>query len=104
MKQKHQTMERLENALCSDFSNVVKSLKSKSLLLRDFTWMKPSEINLVLTCSERFTLNGVTEIVVYQELNNLKRKKAAAIDDLPPGLLKDAAYVLASNTHVQPII
>ena len=91
----------IANALCSYYSNAANSLKSKSLLLRDFTWNKPSDYNLGPTCSEKFTLNGVSEIDVYQELDNLKRKKAAGIDNLPPGLLKDAAYVLAKPlTHL----
>ena len=54
----------IANALCSYFSNVANSLKSKSLLLRDFTWNKPIKYNLVPTCSEKFTLNGVSEIDV----------------------------------------
>ena len=46
------------------------------------------------TCSEKFTLNEVSEIDVYQELSNLRRKKAAGLDNFSPRLLKYAAYVL----------
>ena len=63
--------------------------------------MKPSENNLVPPCSEKFTLYEVCEADVYKELNNLKRKKATELDNLPPGLLKDAPFILAKPlTHV----
>ena len=33
--------------------------------------------------------------MVYKELRRLKRKKASGIDELPPGILKDSAAVIA---------
>ena len=91
----------IANTLYSYSSNVANLLKSKSFLLRDFTWMKPSENNLVPPCSEKFTLIEVSEADVYKELNSLKRKKATGLDNLPPGLLKDAASSLAKPlTHM----
>ena len=57
----------IANTLCSYFSNVANLLKSKSFLLRDFTWMKPSENNLVPPCSEKFTLSEVSEADVYKK-------------------------------------
>ncbi len=84
----------IANTLCSYYSNVANLLKSKSFLLRGFTWMKPSENNLVPPCSEKFTLNEVSKADVYKELNKLKRKKATGLDNLPLGLLKHAASIL----------
>ena len=68
--------------------------------MRDFTWMKPSENNLVPPCSEKIILNEVCEADVYKELNNLKRKKETGLDNLPPGLRKDASILAKPLTHV----
>ena len=91
----------IANTLCNYFPGVANLLKSKSFLLRDFTWMKPSKHNFVTPCPVKFTLNEVCQADVYKELSNLKRKKATGLDNLPPGLLKDVAPVLAKPlTHV----
>eukprot|EP00794_Sanderia_malayensis_P006580 gene6580-7323_t len=88
------------NTLCSYFSNVANSLKSKSFPLRVFTWMKPTENILAPLCSEKFSLKEVSEADVYKELKNLERKKATGLDNLPPGLLKDIAPILTKPlTH-----
>ena len=44
---------------------------------------------------DRFVVNEVSEAAVHKKLTNLKRKKATGIDNLPPGMLKDAAPILA---------
>ena len=101
MDQKASDNGTIANTLCSYFSNVANLLKSKSFLLRDFTWMNPGETPLVPSCSEKFTLNKVKEADVYKELDNLKHKKATVLDNLPFGLLKDAVSALSKPlTHV----
>ena len=44
---------------------------------------------------EKFLFRAVKEEEILTELKNLKRKKATGLDNLPPGLLKDAAGVIA---------
>ena len=44
---------------------------------------------------DRFVVKEVSEAAVHKELTNLKRKKATDIDNLPPGMLKDTAPILA---------
>ena len=44
---------------------------------------------------EKFLFRSVKEEEILTELKNLKRKKATGLDNLPTGLLKDAAGVIA---------
>ena len=44
---------------------------------------------------EKFLFRSLKEEEILTELKNLKRKKATGLDNLPPGLLKDAAGVIA---------
>ena len=48
-----------------------------------------------LCIKEKFLFRTVKEEEILTELKNLKRKKATGLDNLPPGLLKDAARVIA---------
>ena len=51
--------------------------------------------------TKSFNFSYVSRIFVERELKSLKRRKAAGCDDLPPGILKDAAYALSSPlTHL----
>ena len=43
----------------------------------------------------RFVVKEVSQAAVQKELTKLKRNKATGIDKLPPGMLKDAAPILA---------
>ena len=43
----------------------------------------------------RFVVKEVSQAAVHKELTKLKRKKATGIDNLPPGMLKNAAPILA---------
>jgi len=75
---------------------VARNLKSKLILLRDFVWRNPAAENLPNRVTEsQFTFKAVKELEILKELKNLKRKKASGLDNFPPGLLKDAALVLA---------
>ena len=53
------------------------------------------------TPTKNFNFSYVSRIFVERELKSLKRRKAAGCDDIPPGILKDAAYALSSPlTHL----
>ena len=86
------------NSLCNFFSNVAHSLKSKAFKLRDFKWEMPK----VQTSNfHSFHFAYVSRIFVERELKKLQRRKAAGIDNIPPGLLKDAAHPVSGPlTHI----
>ena len=53
------------------------------------------------TPTKKFNFSYVSRISLERELKSLKRRKAAGCDDLPPGILKEAAYALSSPlTHL----
>ena len=86
--------QEIAESFCNFFANVAKILKSKSILLRDFVWMRPTWEN-TMSQKDRFVVKEVSQAAVHKELTKLKRKKATGIDNLPPGMLKDAAPILA---------
>ena len=75
----------IAESFCDYFTNVAIKLKKKSFLLRDLVWSNPNGM----------TLPQVKEKFLFRSVKNLKRKKATGLDNLPPGLLKDAAGVIA---------
>ena len=84
----------IAESFCDYFTNVAINLKKKSFLLRDVVWKNPSEIRLPQV-KEKLLFRAEKEEEILTELKNLKRKKATGLDNLPPGLLKDAAGVIA---------
>ena len=53
----------IANSFCEYFSTVARNLKSKSILLRDFVWSKPSEDNLPNQVAEsQFTFKAVKQL------------------------------------------
>eukprot|EP00794_Sanderia_malayensis_P015479 gene15479-17059_t len=86
--------QAIAESFCKLFANIAKTLKCKYILLRDFAWMRPTWDNTV-PHKDRFVVKEVSEAAVHKELANLKRMKAAGIDNLPPGMLIDAAPILA---------
>jgi len=87
----------IANSFCKYFSSIARCLKRKSILLCDFVWSKPAEENLPKQFMEsQFTFKAAKESDILKELKNLKQKKASGLDNFPPGLLKDAAYVLTT--------
>ena len=83
----------ISNAFCSYFSNVVSHLKAKSFTLRNCTWIR--QLAEPLRTCHRFKFGLITEESVYKELRNLKSKKSAGLDEIPPSVLKDAANILS---------
>ena len=82
----------IANGFCEYFSTFARNLKSRSILLREFTWSKPSEGNLPNQVTEsQCTFQTAKESYILKEL----RKKASELDNFPSGLLKVAAQVLA---------
>ena len=56
---------------------------------------KPGVAGIVRNEGVSFIFKHVIEKEVNVELKNLKRKKAQGLDDFPPGMLKDAASLIA---------
>ena len=86
--------QEIAESFCKFFANVAKILKSKSILLRDFVWMRPTCKN-TMSQKGRLVVKEVSQIAVHNELAKLKRKKATGIDNLNPGMLKHAAPIPA---------
>ena len=83
----------ISNGFCSFFMNIVASLKQKSILLKNFAWQFPASITK--KTESVFKFQFVTNMDVEKIIKSIKRSKATGIDDLPPGLIKDAADVLS---------
>lgn len=81
------------NAFCSFFSTVAYTVKKAAQPLKDFVWGNPKQPDR--ENKTVFVFNYVTKIFVEKQLKNLKKRKAAGVDQIPPGMLKDAASVLA---------
>lgn len=71
-------------------ATIVQSIKSKSWLLCDSIWRKPSDI--LFNTYKTFHLKNVSPDEVCDHLSKLKRKKATGNDDLPSALLKDSKH------------
>ena len=88
-------VKNTENAdsICTFFTNIAQNLKYETFKLRNFIWVKPPTLS---TPTKSFNFSYASRIFVERELKSLKRRKPAGCDELPPGVLKDAAYVLSS--------
>ena len=75
------------------FSGAVKKLKSLTYPLENFTWRYIR--TLPRRTNEHFTFDYISRRFVLKELKALKGQKAPGIDELPPGLLKDCADIIA---------
>ena len=85
----------IANKFCKYFSSVARKLKCGNNVIKDYVWGKPNVAGIVGTGGVNFKFKYVNEKEIYDELKNLKRKKAQGLDDFPPGLLKDAASLIA---------
>lgn len=83
----------IAQGFCDFFSTIAGVLKTKSFPLCNFVWGKP--VNSCETTSpEHFVFSSVSDDEVFRELRNLKRNKSTGLDNLPPGMLKDAATII----------
>ena len=64
-------------------------------MIKDYVWGKSNVAGIVGTGGVNFKFKYVNEKEIYDELKNLKRKKAQCLDDFLPGLLKDATSLIA---------
>ena len=78
---------------CNFFANIARSLKQKSIPLKDFTWQVPKFMRLRTTGSFKF--DYVSKVSIENQLNKLKENKTCGIDNLPTRLLKDSATVIS---------
>ena len=86
------------NSICTFFTNIAQNLIYETFKLRNFIWEKPPTLS---TPTDNFNFCYVSRIFVVRELKSLQRRKAAGCDDLPLGILKDAAYALSGPlTHL----
>jgi exonuclease III len=83
----------IASKFCSYFTNVATSLKQKTILLKDFVWSTPfvNKNNTYTT----FRFKPVTVNEIFKQLKQLQRNKAAGVDNIPPGFLKDISIHIA---------
>ena len=79
----------------SYFSEAVKKLKTLTYPLENFTWRYIRTLSK--RTKEHFTFHYISRVFVLKEFKALKRQKAPGIDELPPGLLKDCADIIAGS-------
>ena len=83
----------IADKFCLFFSNVAYKLKTKALPLKNFTWATPAPMHH--QTYNRFRFKNVTVAEVFKHLKKLSRKKASGPDNIPPGILKDMALIVA---------
>ena len=86
----------IANEFCAYFTNSAATLKAKSFQICDSIWRRfvPETIPYA---KKKFCFRAVTELEILKELKKLNRRKATGLDNLPSGLLKDAAPVIAKS-------
>eukprot|EP00794_Sanderia_malayensis_P021166 gene21166-23244_t len=85
----------IANKFCEYFSSVARKLTCSNNAIKNYVWGKPVVAGVRGNGGVNFKFKHVNEKEMYSELKNLKRKKAQGLDDFPPGLLKDAASLIA---------
>lgn len=89
----------IANAFGEFFAGTVKTLKEKAFPLCDFVWRTPASMSV--RTDLKFQFQAVSKFEVERKLKSIKRSKATGLDDLPPGLLKDTAELIAAPlTHL----
>ena len=84
---------KIASGFCNFFLTMAKKAKEKSILLKDFVWSKP-----VISRPKTYSTFRFKEVLVsdvFKYLKKLSRNKSAGHDDLPPGMLKDSARLIA---------
>ena len=85
------------------FSTIVNSLKKKAFLTKECVWQPP--IESFSKTSDTFKFQYVSVLFIKKHLQKVKRDKAAGLDDLPLGMLKDSCdYLETSLSLNQPIL
>ena len=62
--------------------------------MKNFVWSPPIDIEKRTT--SRFVFQPVSRSFILKQLKKLSRNKACGDDNLPPGMLKDTADIIAS--------
>ena len=84
----------IANSFCSYFSTIASKLKITAFPLKNFVWSPPIDIEKRTT--SRFVFQPVSRSFILKQLKKLSRNKACGDDNLPPGMLKDTADIIAS--------
>ena len=75
------------------FASVAQILKANAIPLMNFVWRFTPQSSP--RTNKVFSTGYVSKIFIEKELRSLVRNKATGIDDLPPGMLKDCAALIA---------
>ena len=80
---------RVADGFCNFFASIDTTLRKTTTPLYNFVWMPPTPIPNRTKC--KFKFRPVSKLEVEQDLKSIKLGKSTGTDNLPPGLLKDAA-------------
>ena len=85
---------KVANGFCTFFITIVTTLHEKAIPLCNFVWRPPRPVRN--RAENKFKFRPVSKLEVERDLKSIKRTKSTGIDNLPPGLLKDAACNLSA--------
>ena len=93
---------KIADAFGKFFANVALELKKSLNVFGNTTWLNSHNSERDSTIpSNVFQFQNVSSTDVLKALQNLKRTKSPGLDDLPPGMLKDAAiYITEPLTYI----
>ena len=80
------------DGFCKFFSSIAANLKLKAFPITDCIWKYTPQHENRTGCV--FSFRPVSIQQVTNHLRKLKRNKAVGLDNIPPGYLKDVAYVI----------
>ena len=83
------------NGFVSYYASIITELKKHLFSLNEIAWRKVKTIPT--KWNKRFKFNYIPRATKEFQLTRLQRSKAAALDNLPPGLLKDSAKEISSS-------
>ena len=89
--EKSSELVEIANGFCAFFTEIASSIKKKSIPLCSFAWKKP-----IRKLRKTEWNSMVSELVVMKQLKFIKRSKSTGMDDLPHGILKDAAPAISA--------
>ena len=85
---------KVANGFCTFITTIVTTLREKAIPLCNFVWRPPRPVRN--RAENKFKFRSVSKLEVERDLKSIKRTKSTGIDNLPPGLLKDAACNLSA--------
>ena len=86
----------IADSFCNFFSTVANKLKTSAIPFTNFIWCSQNKLTDRMTpTTSNFSFNYTSVIIIHEYLRQLKVKKAAGLDNIPPRMIRDGASVLS---------